>query len=158
MQEMHSLIDEKVISFSQVVDIALSQEQPYARYSAWIITHYIKKDKKLIIPYLDKACEALGKTTHDGQLREILRWFSEVDYKGEKEGELVNYCFDILTNNQKPVAVKYHSMNIIEKVIKREPDLAGEFVLILEDIYPYLSAGGKNKAKKLMRKYELEKN
>lgn len=154
MDEMHSLIEDKTVSFDEVIDLALSHEQPYARYSAWIVTHYIKRDKKLIEPYLGNACDALPNTTHDGQLREILRWFSNLDYQGEKEGELIDFCFNLLTNNSKPVAAKYHAMNILEKVVKREPELAREFILILEEIFPYLSRGGQNKAKKLMKIYE----
>lgn len=157
MDEMVNHISSENVTLNSIVELALSDQQPYARFSAWIVNHYLMQNgANKIYSYCDKAIDQLHKIKHDGQLREILRWFSRVDYKGKKEGELIDFCFNMIMNISKPVAIKIHSMTILEKSVEREPELKREFALILEDILPYLSAGGQNRTKKLLKKYSKE--
>ena len=55
-----------------------------------------------------------------------------------------------------PVGVKTHAMSIIDKIAETEPEIREEVVLVIKEIFPYLSTGGKNRAGKILKKYAVD--
>ena len=154
MKEKVNAIANNEVTVDEVVKIALSNEQPYARFACWILTHYLDEvDKTALNEYVDKAIDFLPFPTHSGQTREILRWLTICDVKTDKLGQLLDFCLEVLPNNSLPVAVKIHAMTIIDTIAKLEPEIIPEFAAILQDILPYTTVGGDNKIKKLLAKY-----
>lgn len=155
MNEMVNAIEQQIYPLDFVMSVALSTQQPQARLSCWVVTKLLDNNNHAIRNYINQAIDFLPYTTHTGQTREILRWFTicKPDYTNEL-GKLLDFCLDVLPNNTLPVAIKIHAMTIIDTIAKQEPEIIPEFAAILEDIYPYQTVGGKNKVQKLLRKYE----
>jgi len=156
MEEKTSMIANNEISIDEVLNVALSTKQSEARLCCWIISHYLEINPQAIDGKLDKAIDFLPFTTHTGQTREILRWLTIVKLNTNKLGQLIDFCFSVLPDNSLPVAIKAHAMTIIDKVAEKEPDIIPEFASVIEDIYDYLSVGGKNKIQKLLAKYKKQ--
>ncbi|MFO7867817.1 MAG: hypothetical protein R6U95_00785 [Bacteroidales bacterium] len=157
MHTILSAVESGEYSIDLVVSVALSDQQPQARYSSWIISHYLMRSNS-IDAYVNAAINFLYNTEfkHTGHLREILRWFSYIPiHKHYNIGALVHVCFAVLSDMTMPTGVKCHAMNILEKVVKSEPELIPEFVAVLHDIEPYMTRSGARKIKKLLAKLRL---
>ena len=76
------------------------------------------------------------------------------NWKIEKLGLLLDFCMNCLTNMTIPVGVKTHAMSIIDRIAETEPEIRDEVLLVVEEIFPYLSTGGKNRAGKMIKKYK----
>ena len=76
------------------------------------------------------------------------------NWKIEKLGLLLDFCINTLTDMTIPVGVKTHAMSIIDRIAESEPEIRDEVLLVVEEIFPYLSAGGKNRAGKIIKKYK----
>jgi hypothetical protein len=155
MNDMIDAVERNVYPLDYVMSVALSQRQPQARFSCWVITKLLYRNSSAICPYISQAIAFLPHATHTGQTREILRWFTICKPTHDNDlGTLLDFCLSVLPNNTLPVAIKVHAMTIIENIAKKEPDIIPEFAAILEDIYMYQTVGGKNKIQKLLKKYE----
>lgn len=155
MNDMVDAVERNVYPLDYVMSVALSPRQPQARFSCWVITKLVCRNASAIRPYIAQAIAFLPHTTHTGQTREILRWFTMCKPTHDNDlGALLDFCLSVLPNNALPVAIKVHAMTIIEYIARKEPDIIPEFAEILEDIYMYQTVGGKNKIQKLLKKYE----
>jgi hypothetical protein len=157
MPEKVRMIANKEVSIDDVVNLALSNEQPHARFACWILTHYLDEcDKNALNEYVDRAIDFLPYPKHTGQKREILRWLTICKIKTEKLGQLLDFCLEVLPDNSLPIAVKIHAMTIIDNIAKKEPEIIPEFAAIITDMLPYTTVGGDNKINKLLAKYKKQ--
>jgi len=154
MNEMLDSIENNTYPIEYVMSVALSTQQPQARLSCWVISHYLQRGHS-IEPYINEAISFLQYTTHSGQTREILRWLTLCKpNQSHNLGELLDMCMNFLADMTQPTGVICHAINIVEEIAKHEPDIVPEFAAILTDISPYLTVGGTNKIKKLLAHYE----
>lgn len=155
MKEMLQYIENKEVSLEYVMSLALSQQQPQARLSCWIITHFLHKNPNGIRTFIDSAIDFLPYTTHTGQTREIIHWFTICKPNDSNNlGKLLDYCLQVLQNPNLPVAIHVHAMTVIEDIAKQEKEILPEFITIIADLLPYTTVGGANKIKKLLVKYQ----
>lgn len=154
MDEKVSLIESGEISVFDVFHIVISNNEPESFYACWILNHYIDTHNFALENYLNEAVELLPNIKRSGLLRLVLRLFVITpNWKIEKLGLLLDFCINILSDMTIPVGVKTHAMSIIDRIAESEPEIRDEVLLVVEEIYPYLSTGGKNKAGKIIKKY-----
>ena len=157
MVEKVALIENGKISPEEVFHIVTENNEPEAFYACWILNHYVDNHTLVLEDHLNEAVELLPTIKRSGLLRLVLRLFVITpNWKIEKLGLLLDFCINSLTDMTIPVGVKTHAMSIIDRIAETEPDIRDEVLLILEEIYPYLSTGGKNRAGKIIKKYKNE--
>ena len=152
MPQMLATLERGDVSFDFVLSTALSHRQPQARYCAWIISHYLPKNKTAIDAHIDTIIAFLPQTVHTGHTREILRWL--VIYLPEnatREGELFDFCVNLLRSMTIPIGVKTHALTISEIIAKRYPDLLPEYKELLSDILPFSERSIVHKIKRIVR-------
>ena len=66
-------------------------------------------------------------------------------------GILAEPCFEFLTSNQEPVAVKVFSKTILANMAKKLPDLKKELTMITKDQIPYASASFVSRGTKILK-------
>ncbi len=155
MAEKVALIENSEISVDEVFRVVLSNNEPEAFYACWILNHYIDNHHLALENSLNEAVELLPNIKRSGLLRLVLRLFViSPNWKIEKLGMLLDFCINTLTDMTIPVGVKTHAMSIIDRIAESEPEIRDEVLLVVEEIFPYLSAGGKNRAGKIMKKYK----
>jgi hypothetical protein len=151
-EEILADIESGKLNLDTVMSVALSIHEPQSRYSAWIISHYLLRGHSIEM-YESRAIDFLYTThiSHTGHIRELLRWFSIVKPRKEKNiGKLVDFCFKKLSDFTMPTGVKCHAIDILEYVTAHEPELIPEFKTILQDIEPYMTRGGAHKIKNIL--------
>ena len=155
MTEKVALIETGEISVKDVFHIVTANNEPEAFYACWILNHYIDNHTFALENDLNDAVELLPKIQRSGLLRLVLRLFVITpNWKIEKLGLLLDFCINTLIDMTIPVGVKTHAMSIIDRIAESEPEIRDEVLLVVEEIYPYLSTGGKNRAGKIIKKYK----
>lgn len=147
-----SYIGDDTKRFDQLMGIVLGDDQLLTQRGAWVMSHCTDLCPQLITPYIPQLVDELRKETHIALRRNILRILQNNRIEDEEVvGNLVDICFDILTNNNEEIAVKVFAMTVLFNHIKDIPELTAELKIIIQDQLPYASAGFKSRAKKIMR-------
>lgn len=104
----------------------------------------------LVQPYLHEFILMLGQPAHPALHRNLVRLFAEIDVPDTEYGLLADACFRFLYDAETPVAVRCFSMTAIHRISLREPELARELCLYIEERMPFESAGFRSRGKKIL--------
>ena len=96
----------------------------------------------------------------DAVKRNTIRTLQDIYIPDHLLGEATDILFNIMMDRNEPIANKVFTMTTLYNICKREPDLANELKIIIEDQMPYGSAGFKSRGLKTLKKLEalIEKN
>lgn len=141
-------------AFTELMQIFLKGECSNAQRAAWILRACFSEQQSLLKSYFPSLLNKLYEIPiHDGIKRNVMAIFA--DYKGSYpesiHDQLLEKAFEYLENRQEKVAIKAHSMTVIERLCQIYPELQNELKLLLEDQLEFASAGFINKAKKILK-------
>ncbi len=120
----------------EMLDICRLEKYPLSMRAARAAQLYLEKHPEEIYPFLEEIIEMILKTRIDGVRRNFLKVIAdrvEID-KIAEPGILLNACFDWLLNGSVPPASKIHSMTVIYKIGRNEPDILRELASTIEII------------------------
>jgi len=138
--------------FEELMIHFFSNEYRVTQRAAWIMTHCTEKRPHLINPYLAKMVDNLkDENIHVAVKRNTVRLLQNVDIPEDLMGTIADCCFNFLANPNEAVAVRIFSMSMLYELCKKEPDLAGELKLIIEEFMPHGTAGFKSRGKKILK-------
>lgn len=140
-----ALFDELMIHF-------FSNEYRVTQRAAWIMTHCTEKRPFLINPHLEKMVYNLkNEKIHVAVKRNTVRLLQNVDLPEDLMGTAADCCFNFLADPNEAVAVRIFSMSILYELCKKEPDLADELRIIIEEFMPHGTAGFRSRGKKILK-------
>ncbi len=142
--------------FEVLMNLILNDEYRVVQRGSWVVRYCYEDEPNLILPYLEEIISKLRNPSHDAYKRNMLVILSEIDVPNKFIGELADICFDALENRSEAVAIRAHAISNLYNICFKEPDLANELKLLLEEFMPHESAGFKSKAKKTIT--NLRKN
>ncbi len=137
--------------FDELIDLFLHDEYRVVQRAAWVLGKCAEQHKDLILPHLGPLIANLENPKHEAVLRNTLKALSEIDVPEEHMGTLANLCFDLLLDPKTAIASKVHAMQILANFCEKEPDLAPELRLVIEDQWEHASAGFKSRGKKVLK-------
>jgi len=143
-----------------LMKIALNDVQHENWRASWMVDKIHEKHPDLIIPYIQDMTNFL-LTTHDSsKKRHLLKLISINEIQKENLALLLNFCTEVFTNPDEPVAVRVHAMQTLFNIAQREPDFTGELIDLIEhEVEFHGSAGISSRGKKLLKKlYNSIKN
>jgi hypothetical protein len=126
----------------------------YNQRAAWALGVLGRKFPDCIGPYHEQLVDKLSHSTHDAQVRNILRIYADIAIPETIEGELYEKCFSFLADTKNPIAIRCFSMTVMERVADKYPDLRPELVAEIEEHLPYGSSGFKNRGHKIVNKFK----
>ncbi len=127
--------------FKELINIIISGADPLPMRASWVIEGITSENPSIIIPYSGLLIKNLRKFRHQGTRRNILKIFSGMQIDKKHHGLLLDICFEWLGKEERTVAEKVYSMQIIANHIPSYPELANEFFEILDDQLPKNSPG-----------------
>lgn len=144
--------------FDELMQLFLGDEYRITQRSGWVVQHVSQQHPNLVLPYLDDMVEILfDNEKHPAARRNILKILDESVVIPERLfGKLATLCFELIESMKEPVASKVYSMGVLCQIIKHEPDLADELILLIEEMMPYNSAAFKSRGKRTLK--WLQKN
>lgn len=143
--------------FSELMDLFLNGSYRITQRSAMVVNYCVSKYPELITPYLGPFLLNLRNDVPEAVTRNSLRILQFVELPGELEGVAADICFSFLDSPKAPVAIRVFAMAILFNICKKEPGLANELKILIEDQLPYSSAGFKSRGNKILREIEQER-
>jgi hypothetical protein len=140
------------LRFKALMELFLKGEYRITQRSAWIVSYCVIANPDLIKPYFKKLLDKLNEPNiHDAVKRNIVKVFSEIDLPEKYFGEIYDICFHYLRSLDETIAVKAHSMSVLEKICIQYPELKNELIITLEEMIPFGSSGIVARAKKILK-------
>lgn len=121
-------------AFEELIELSLSNNQPFAWRAAFILSSVMKKNDRRISNVIDEVINAIdGKP--DGHKRELLKILLKLELNEEHEGQLVDICINLWKElNAKPT-VRFYALRLLMNIAEKYPDLESEIKLLTTDLY-----------------------
>ncbi|NME68822.1 hypothetical protein [Flammeovirga aprica] len=119
---------------------------------AWALSVLCDLEITWFEKHIDDVILWLPAIKTQGIKRSVLRSVVPQPLSTEKEGEWVDYLFELTQDMETDIAVKVHAIEILSKYVLHYPELANELYLILEDNLPYYGPALKSRSKRVMKK------
>ncbi len=138
--------------FRELITLFLRGDFRTAQRTAWVVNICAERNPDLVQPYLNQIVRRAQQTgVHDAVRRNVTRILQSVDIPDTLLGTVATFCFDLL-NGDSPVAVKALSMSVLDRIVRREPELGRELRLVVSQQLPYASAAFRARARKILGK------
>ncbi len=147
-------VDDDPTKFEEIFQITISQPYPISMRAARVFYQVCEFNFEIVKPYLGKMIEELSITKIDGVKRAFLKIYTIHPIKFDSlknSGKLISLCFDWLMNPKESIAVRAYAMDVIEIAVKQEPELAPEFIAVVESILDDDSIGLRKRAQKFLK-------
>ncbi|MAS94111.1 MAG: hypothetical protein CMO55_13020 [Verrucomicrobiales bacterium] len=142
--------------FEELLSFVLGEDMDLARRAAWVVACCAEEHPDMVQPYLDRLLGNLQRPDlHDGVKRNTMKVAAELALPDELSGLAADIAFRLLGSPDETVAVKVHSMSVLESLCIREPALAEELRLSIEHQLPTgTKAGFRSKARRVLASLE----
>ncbi|MGB3466411.1 MAG: hypothetical protein WBA74_14120 [Cyclobacteriaceae bacterium] len=140
--------------FKELVDIFLQEEYRISQRSAMVLGKCTDAFPELILPHLEKLILNLRNPISDAVKRNTVRTLQEVEIPDKLLGITADILFKVMEDRKEPVAIKVFTMTALYNICVKEPALANELKILIEDQLPYGSSGFKNRGLKTLHKLE----
>jgi hypothetical protein len=145
-EEIGSIIGPSREKYDELFQIAFSRNMPVCWRSAWILDYLAELHPWLAGKYIAKIWAEIPEGHPDGVTRSCLRLLCRYDIPEDYQGIAADLCLSWLEREAVPVAIKAYSMELLLKIVRLYPELANEFIAVIEDQAPNNSAGFKARA------------
>ncbi|MCX6157168.1 MAG: hypothetical protein NTY74_04215 [Ignavibacteriae bacterium] len=131
---MISYVSKNPECFSELMDLSITDKQPYSWRAAWLVWSCMEKNDKRIRKYVKDIIKVLQERK-DGQLRELLKILEQMEIDEESEGLLFDHCVTVWLRIDKQPSVRFNAFKILVKITHRYPELAKEVLLLTRNQY-----------------------
>lgn len=128
------------------------KDDAISKNTAWLLTHVHDCDKSYFEDSICELIEHIGKSNLDGVIRGILRCLQDYSIPIKKQGSLISSCFELLTDNNRPIAVKVFAMTIVYNHCEVYPELKRELKIVIEDLMSTNSPGIISRGSKILKR------
>jgi hypothetical protein len=143
--------------FQQLMKIFLQGKDPLTKKSAWIIGHCAERHPELVTPWLSAMVKKMQEPgAHGAVKRNVVRILQFVDIPRSLQGIVVSICFEFISSEDEPIAVRTFSMTVIDKIAREEPALKKELEFVVRRILPYATPAFRARARKVLRNSAIE--
>ena len=137
--------------FKELMILFFGKDNRLSQRASWAVGFCGLAHPELIYPHLKQMVANLDNPVHNAIKRNTVRILAELDIPDDLLGEIADVCFRLLDDPKEAIAIRVFSMSVCFNITKREPELANELKLIIEDHYPHGSAGFKSRARKILK-------
>lgn len=139
--------------FDTLLEIFLGDDPKLNVSAGQTISYCSDRHPELVVPHYRRLLTNLQKPKlHAAVKRNTVRMLQDADLPEDLLGLAAEICFTYLDDPKEAIAVRIFSMTVCYNICLKEPDLAHELKIILEDHIPHGSTGFKNRGKKILTK------
>ncbi len=138
---------------AQLMDMFLHDETKVVQRAAWVVRMLYEKHPQIILPYLEQLINRMNEPgMHVAVKRNVVGILQDVAIPESLQGQVMNTCFDMLADPKETIAVRCHSMTVLDNLSKTYPEIRQELVTIIQDQLEHeTTAGFKARAKKILK-------
>ncbi len=146
-------INNDPVKFKKLMELFFNDTYRVTQRAAWPMSICAEQNPALIEPYLKKMIINL-KEANMAVKRNTVRALQFIDIPARLQGIAVNQCFDLLNDPKEAIAVKVFAMTVVANICEKQPDLANELRIYIENQLPIGSAGFISRGKKILSRLE----
>ena len=120
--------------FNEVIQLAISDKQPYSWRAAWLLWSCMEKNDSRLQAHIKNIVNAIP-TKNDNQQRELFLILQKMELDEEVEGFLFNICVSAWEKINKKPSVRINAFKLIVKIVKNHPGLSAELVFLTQNQY-----------------------
>jgi hypothetical protein len=155
-EEMISFLTKRSDLFDEAIELALSDEQPFAWRAAWLLWSCMENNDKRIKKHLARIVNAV-KSKNDGHQRDLIIILSKMELSSKHEGVLFDICMNVWEQISKSPSVRITAFKFIIKIAQKHRELKREIPFLVQDhLLDSLSPGVKRSISKMMKEFDLE--
>ena len=139
--------------FAKLMKAFFQGEYRVTQRASWPMSYCVRNHPRLIFPYFTKLLEELQKPgVHNAVVRNITRLLQDIKIPRRYQGKIMTICFDHISSETVPVAVKAFSLTVLDNLSKEYPEIGSELKLIIEERWDHETPAFKSRAKKILRR------
>lgn len=149
------VLEDPDVRFGLLVDLMLGKDKRLANRAAWTVGHCLDESHSLASPHLRKFLDRLetpGCT--EPVKRNLCRVLQFITIPSKELGRVFEICYHVVANPGEAVAARAYSMSVLTRICEREPELAGEVMLLIRQNLEGSSAGFRARARKEIKRLE----
>lgn len=144
--------------FAELVSVFLAGPYRVTQRAAWPLSMCIEHHPELALPHLKLLLQNLNhENLHPAVKRNTMRLLQFVSIPKKLQGMAIDLAFRFLQDGKEAIAVRVFSMTVLANIALKNPDLKKEVWLVLEDQFPYGSAGFISRANKTIKQLTRER-
>jgi hypothetical protein len=137
--------------FDEAIKLALSDNQPFAWRSAFVLFDYIDENDTRIKKHINTIIKCINDKK-DGHQRELLKILYKMNLSEKQEGIVFDTCIRLWEQIGKNPSVRIIAFKFILKIVSKYPELLEEIKFLLNEEYlATLSPGVKHSIKKMIK-------
>lgn len=145
--------------FRQLMELLLHGDHIVTQRAAWILSSCYEFHPQLIPPWLPALLKKMREPgVHDALERNVVRILECIDIPKPLLGTVVSLCFEYLDSVDAPIAVKVHSMSVLQRVAEQEPDLKHELQTAIELMIPYVAPALRARGRMVIKQLARDQN
>lgn len=148
--------DDKV-RFAELMDLFLNSEYRITQRAAYVLLFVSDKHIELFQPHIGILLKNLeNKKVHVAVKRNTVRVLQNIHIPKKYQGQAAAICFEYLESATEAIAVKCFAMKVLANICENEPELIPELQILVENQYPYGSAGFKARSKHIFKQLKIK--
>ena len=150
-EEMVAFLKSHPEYFNEAIELAISDDQPFAWRSAFLLGSCMEDNDTRIKKYVNPIFASI-KTKKDGHQRDLLRILYRMQLTDKSEGITFDICIRLWEQISKDPSVRITALKFIIKTAKQHPELLNEITVLMQDHYlESLSPGVKKSVNRMLR-------
>ncbi|MBL7741810.1 MAG: hypothetical protein JNK14_21500 [Chitinophagaceae bacterium] len=138
--------------FDELFYLFINDEYRVIQRAAWPLSYCVQQHPELIRKHFTKLVKNLHQPhLHDAVKRNTIRILQDTDIPKKLHGEVMNICFDYITDPKEKAAVKAFSLTVLQNLSRQYPDIRNEIRTIIEERWDQESAAFRSRAKKILK-------
>lgn len=138
--------------FDELFRLFINDEYRVIQRAAWPLSYCVQKHPELIRKHFAKLVKNLHRPgLHDAVKRNTIRILQDIAIPATLHGEVMNICFDYITDPKEKAAVKAFSLTVLQNLSRQYPDIRNEIKTIIEERWDQESAAFRSRAKKIVK-------
>ena len=153
--KMAAYLNEHSEAFAEAMNLALSDNQPYAWRSAWVISLSMQPNDLRLRKYINKILAFLPHA-RDNQKRGLIKILHSMELTQRQEVVLFDYSIKLWQDISKQGTVRVTAFSFLLKISKKYPELEPEVIMLAnERLLKPLSRGIRHSIELLLKKAEF---
>lgn len=150
-------IGDNKVRFEELMDLFLYSEYRITQRAAYAMLFVSDKHLELFQPYIGVLLNNLeSRKVHIAVKRNTIRLFQNLHIPKKFQGQAAAICFEYLESATEAIAVKCFAMKVLANICESEPELIPELKILVENQYPYGSAGFQARAKHIFKQLKIK--
>jgi hypothetical protein len=138
--------------FDELFKLFISDDPLVTQRAGWPLSYAVIAHPGLIQKHFAKLLKNLAKPNlHNAVKRNSIRLLEDITIPERFHGDLMNICFDYITDPQEKPAIKAFSLTVLQNLSRQYPDIRNELKLVIESQWDNESAAFRSRAKKILK-------